>query len=596
MTTSRREFQPGEMVPGTVYSVVRQLGAGGMGTVYDVEDTTIGKRYVLKTLHAQLGDRADLARRMQAEARALARLHHPNIVEVITAGMTADDLRLPYYVMERLNGQSLRYVLQKRQQLELGHAFQITIDLLDALDHAHEAGVVHRDVKPDNIFLHRTPAGVTVTKLLDFGIMSVLDGGVGETRGRFLGTLRYAAPEQIRGEKATPKVDLYAAALVLYEMLAGRGPFDDETEQQKIAAAHLNRMPPPLGQLATVPPGVAALVEAALAKDPGRRPRDAFTFASALRGLRRTTTPPVEATAGRETVPAVLSQAPLSERAIPHAPPAAGAPPRATTMMGMAPPTVSGATLENAPPSTNATLASGGARPIDRNAPTNTFSPANAYTPPRAAGDPLGATVPSKGVGPSTAAQMPVYVAPQPLPPPPAPFNWPAMGPEAKSDSAHSRSVAGAATAPPRKANAFAAVVSMALVGVAVVVSVVGWRMVRASHIAAAAAGASVGSTGSATSASPIDSAPLPPPPVVTMPTPTIAPPGLEDPGTSSVTPAASIVPSSRASMHKPGAFPGAAPVKLTATATAPQVVQPAPQPVQPAATPTAPVRPGPGF
>src|ERR1700679_738260 len=101
MASPARDYPPGAHVPGTVYKVVLLLGVGGMGTVYDVEDTTIGKRYVLKTLHPQLGDREDLARRMQNEARTLARLHHPNIVEVITAGVTGDDMKLPYYVMER---------------------------------------------------------------------------------------------------------------------------------------------------------------------------------------------------------------------------------------------------------------------------------------------------------------------------------------------------------------------------------------------------------------------------------------------------------------------------------------------------------------
>ena len=175
--TTRREYQPGETIPGTVYQVLRVLGAGGMGTVYDVEDTTIGKRYVLKTLHSELGDREDLARRMQDEARTLARLHHPNIVEVITAGVTRDDRKLPYYVMEKLNGQTLRVVLDKKGQLDLPHAVHVAIDLLDALDHAHDKGVIHRDVKPDNIFLHRTVSGVTVTKLLDFGVMALLDAG-----------------------------------------------------------------------------------------------------------------------------------------------------------------------------------------------------------------------------------------------------------------------------------------------------------------------------------------------------------------------------------------------------------------------------------
>ena len=194
---AKRDYQAGETIPGTIYQVIRPIGAGGMGTVYDVEDTSIGKRYVLKTLHPELGGREDLARRVNSEARVLARLNHPNIVEVVTAGVTGDDMRLPFYVMERLTGQNLRTVLQKRGRLELPHALHIAIDLLDALDHAHDKGVVHRDVKPDNVFLHKTIAGITITKLLDFGIMSLLDGGSGETAGRFLGTLRYAAPEQL---------------------------------------------------------------------------------------------------------------------------------------------------------------------------------------------------------------------------------------------------------------------------------------------------------------------------------------------------------------------------------------------------------------
>lgn len=305
-----REYRPGERVPGTVYGVVRLIGEGGMGTVYEVEDTTIGKRYVLKTLHPQLGEREDLARRMQREARQLARLNHANIVEVITAGVTSDDLRLPYYVMERLNGQSLRVVLETKGQLELPHAYHIGIDLFDALDHAHDKGIIHRDVKPDNIFLHRTPAGVTVTKLLDFGILSRLDGPVGETAGRFLGTLRYSAPEQLRGEKPTPQVDVYAAGLVLYEMIAGRGPFDDEGDEHAIGAAHMDKTPPLLSRFVAVPPALEALVMASIAKAPEDRPRDAFSFAATLRELKRTVvgSPWRESTESRATVPAVIGR------------------------------------------------------------------------------------------------------------------------------------------------------------------------------------------------------------------------------------------------------------------------------------------------
>ncbi len=283
----RKDYPAGYLIPGTVYKVLRHIATGGMGTVYDIEDTTVGKRYVLKTLHPELGERQDLTRRMIKEARMLAQLHHPNIVEVFTAGMTGDALRLPYYVMERLDGSSLRTVLEKRKSLELPHAYEIAIDLLDALDCAHDKQVIHRDVKPDNIFLHRSQNGATVTKLLDFGIMRVLDGAKGETQGRFLGTLRYAAPEQLRGDDIGPHTDLYAAGLVLYEMICGRGPFDNERDIHQIGKAHLTRAAPPLAAHAKVPvpPELEALVASALAKDWRMRPRDAFTFAKELRGM-----------------------------------------------------------------------------------------------------------------------------------------------------------------------------------------------------------------------------------------------------------------------------------------------------------------------
>jgi serine/threonine protein kinase len=343
MVRRARDYLPGERLAGTVYEVVRLIGAGGMGTVYDVEDTTIGKRYVLKTLHPQLGAREDLAYRMQREARTLAKLSHPNIVEVITAGVTGDDLRLPFFVMERLNGQSLRIVLEKKGQLDLPHAYHIAIDLLDALDHAHDKGVIHRDVKPDNIFLHRTPGGVTITKLLDFGIQSLLDSTARETAGRFVGTLRYAAPEQLRGEAATPAVDVYAAALVLYEMIAGRGPFDDLGESQAIGAAHLDQPPPPLSRFVPVPRELQRLMSAALAKDPAARPRDAFSFAASLRNLKKVVFGSLTYRQARERGRGVTAAARnnlASQAAGPPPPPAASASPAAAVSTNL-PPTVS---------------------------------------------------------------------------------------------------------------------------------------------------------------------------------------------------------------------------------------------------------------
>lgn len=280
------QYQSGEVLPGTVYRVVRHLATGGMGSVYDVEDVTVGKRYVVKTLHPQLVSRQDLQKRMEVEARTLARLEHPHIVEVVTAGVTRDDKRTPFFVMERLVGQNLRSVLEKKGALDLSYTYQIAIDVLDALEHAHEHGVVHRDVKPENIFLHREPNGQTSTKLLDFGILRLVDRKGTHTHGKFIGTIRYASPEQILGAELGPATDVYSLGLVLYEMVCGRGPFDDLEESAAIGAAHIQKMPPPLSDFARVPEAFEELVLSALAKDPKDRPADCFTFAAELRRLR----------------------------------------------------------------------------------------------------------------------------------------------------------------------------------------------------------------------------------------------------------------------------------------------------------------------
>jgi eukaryotic-like serine/threonine-protein kinase len=278
-------YAPDARIAGTVYRIVKLLGRGGMGNVYDVEDTTVGKRYVMKTLTPELVGRKDLARRMDAEARILARLNHPNIVEVITAGTTQDELKLPFIVMERLNGQTLRTVLDKRGGLEIANACRIAIDLLDALEHAHEHGVIHRDVKPDNVFLHRNLGGTTTTKLLDFGIMRLMENATHETRGRFVGTLRYAAPEQIMARDLTPAADLYSSALVLYELLCGQGPYDAIQEAPQLSAAQVSEVPKRLSSRIVIPEALDRLVHQALEKDPKKRPKDAFTFAAELRKI-----------------------------------------------------------------------------------------------------------------------------------------------------------------------------------------------------------------------------------------------------------------------------------------------------------------------
>jgi serine/threonine-protein kinase len=287
---SPRPYSERTTIPGTVYRVVRHIGAGGMGCVYDVFDTSIGKRYVLKTLHVDLFDRHDLAARMAKEARVLAQLSHPNIVDVVTAGVTGDELRLPYFVMEKLRGESLRTVIAKRGQLALEASVGIAIDLLDALDHAHGMGVVHRDVKPENIFVQRLANGHAITKLLDFGVMKLMNEqpSAKVTARCFVGTMKYAAPEQLTGGRITPRTDVYAAALVLYEMLAGQRPFDDGAyddgrDDLARAAVRLHRPAPKLSPWIAVPRALDDVIAQALSIDPEQRPRDAFTFAARLR-------------------------------------------------------------------------------------------------------------------------------------------------------------------------------------------------------------------------------------------------------------------------------------------------------------------------
>ncbi|MFO0676915.1 MAG: protein kinase [Polyangiaceae bacterium] len=294
------DYPTGARIPGTNYVVVRPVGTGGMGQVYEVEDVHVGRRFVLKALHSDLRNRADLAERMKKEARALARLNHPNIVQVFTAGSTEDSLRLPFYVMERLDGQTLRKLIELKGTLGVPATLTIGIELLDALDRAHEFGIVHRDVKPENVFIHKNGDGTATTKLLDFGVIALLENQSQSAANRFIGTIRYAAPEQLRGEPVGPAADLYAAALTLYEMLTGRGPYDDVLEPGMLAHAHahVHATPKPLSSLVSVPKELENVVMRALSKKPDDRPRDAFSFAGVLRNLKQKTSPRISEVPG----------------------------------------------------------------------------------------------------------------------------------------------------------------------------------------------------------------------------------------------------------------------------------------------------------
>ena len=407
-----------------------------MGTIYDVEDTTVGKHYVLKTLHLALRDREDLATRMAKEARVLAQLAHENIVEVITAGVTADDWRLPFFVMERLRGQSLRQVMEARSApLPWEASARIAINLLDALEHAHEQGIIHRDVKPENVFLHKARSGKVVVKLLDFGVMRVLKGTTRAPGREFVGTPRYAPPEQLVGEPATAQSDVYAAALVLYEMVSGRGPFDDAPDDTAIIAAHLTCPVPTLPPLQGVPPELDAVVSRALSKNAKDRPKDAFSFAAELRALLRRTERSSGRTTAHTTVEAIVLESSANDAdTVRSAPPAVptsiheAEPPVPVTPAPRTPPAVSHVTPRGAearavsPIGFELTLPEAGASRPRAPAPPPAPSPPPAPAAPRPAKPRRIRTISLVflAVALTTAASLPVVAFLSMHPPPPA--------------------------------------------------------------------------------------------------------------------------------------------------------------------------------
>jgi serine/threonine protein kinase len=273
------DFKDGQLLPGTKYRIVRQIGAGGMGVVYQVVKPP-EIQGVLKLMSSDLTEHEEFRTRFLDEVRVLAQLDHPNIVKVNDYDTLPDGT--PFYVMELLHGRTVRDVLATMGTLPPRVAFEVTRQLCEALHcaHTHDIPVVHRDIKPENIFLHAPRHGEPQVKLIDFGVIAVADRA---HDGAFVGTWKYAAPEQIRGERATPATDIYAVGLVLYEMLSGIGPFEHLDSGSLVSQAHLREIPPPVSRFAPwVPPSIVQLIAASLAKEPKQRPRDAYAFAERL--------------------------------------------------------------------------------------------------------------------------------------------------------------------------------------------------------------------------------------------------------------------------------------------------------------------------
>lgn len=282
-------YERGTRIPGTVYEVISEIGHGGMGRVYEVEDTTVGKRYALKTLLVKRAfeEGALVIERMRQESRTLVRVAHPNIVDVITAGVSSDGQF--YYVMELLTGKPLRKLLARKKRLESHLAVPIAIDVAEALARAHSEGVIHRDVKPDNIFIVFREDTSTTVKVVDFGVAGLLDDLlVGREAGRLMGTLKYASPEQQRGGRAEPAMDIWGLGVTLFEMLVGHLPFRAKSMQEYIRAVQGPHPADRISEfLADVPPELDALCGRLLEKDAARRIPSMVLAASELRGVQR---------------------------------------------------------------------------------------------------------------------------------------------------------------------------------------------------------------------------------------------------------------------------------------------------------------------
>ncbi len=264
-----------EVLLGQRYRLVRRIASGGMGTVWEAEDTVLHRPVAVKVLSEALSNDVQFTERFKREARAAAGLSHPNVASVFDYG-EADGTQ--FIVMELLGGETLAARLS-RGKVDPDEAVDITEKVAAALQAAHSAGVVHRDVKPGNIMV--TPSGGV--KVMDFGIAAAAWAAPITVTGTTLGTVSYISPEQAAGQKVTSASDIYSLGVVLYEMLTGRRPFTQNTPVA-VAAAHLNQPPPPVRDLAPdVPSRIAAVCDKALSKTPDERPASAAAFAAMLR-------------------------------------------------------------------------------------------------------------------------------------------------------------------------------------------------------------------------------------------------------------------------------------------------------------------------
>lgn len=258
------------------YRLIEQIGMGGMAIVYRAIDQRTGHSVAVKVLRPEYGQNTEFVSRFQREAEAASKMTHHNIVNLLDVGMDGENR---YLVMEYVKGKTLKQVIQERGRLNPGTAAQITIRILSALQHAHQNGIIHRDIKPQNILVNADGH----VKVADFGIARMADSATLTTGNNVMGSVHYYSPEQASGQSADARSDIYSVGVVLYEMLTGRVPYDGDT-LVSIAMQHMYSAPAPVESIAPeVPTAISHVCMMAMEKNPRYRYQSAKEMAAELR-------------------------------------------------------------------------------------------------------------------------------------------------------------------------------------------------------------------------------------------------------------------------------------------------------------------------
>jgi serine/threonine-protein kinase len=315
------------------FQILQKIGSGGMGSVYKALQPAMNRMVAIKILHPKLASRKDLVSRFRREARAMSHLTHPNTVKVYLYGELEDGSL--YIVMEYLEGKNLNQTVRAEGPMTIERGLPILIQACNALDEAHRAGIIHRDLKPENIFVTSQGGMKDFAKVLDFGLAKVTEremrpGSIILTQeGMVFGTPEFMSPEQAQGKSLTPGSDIYSLAVILYEVLTGKLPFDAKNPMEYIQL-HVTTKPKPINERVpgrTFPPLLWTVLSKALEKRSEDRYESAAEFAHALQAVLAgaTEVPPFQDAAPRPALQQGNVPTPLAQAAV-AAPPSVAIP------------------------------------------------------------------------------------------------------------------------------------------------------------------------------------------------------------------------------------------------------------------------------